>query len=306
MKKLLIAVLLGLTLLTGCTKSFKDESSKKTYTANILCSPTKQETLDIYEKNKEQTHVDVSKLPKCTNYKINSGGYDGLWSTIFIKPLAWLIIKLGQLVGNYGVSIMIIGLLLRVVMIPLTNKSTKMSEGMNKAKPELDKLERKYRGREDKDSMMMKSQEMMAIYKKFDISPMSGCLFSFIQLPLFFAFLEAVNRIPVFFEENLFMFQLGTTPWEGLSAGNYWYMIIVALIILTTFFSFKNMNMGVMDPAQAKQMKFMNIFMIVFISIASFGLPTAIALYWIVSSGFTVVMNLIMSAKRNKNKLVRK
>ena len=141
--------------------------------------------------------------------------------------------------------------------------------------------------------MMAKSQEMLLIYKKYDISPLSGCLFSFLQLPLFFAFLEAVYRVPAFFEKDFLVFNLGTTPLEGFKAGNYWYIILVLLIIGATYFSFKNMNVSG-DAEQAKQMKMMSTFMIVFISMVSFSLPTSIALYWIVSNGFTVVQNLIL------------
>ena len=164
---------------------------------------------------------------------------------------------------------------------------------MQKAQKDLDKLEKKYRGREDRDSMMAKSQEMMLIYKKYDINPFSSCLFAFLQLPIFFAFLEAVYRVPAFFEKNFLVFNLGTTPLEGIKAGNYWYIILVVLIILATVFSFKNMNMST-NKEQAKQMKMMTTFMIVFISFVSFGLPTSIALYWIVSNGFTVVQNLLL------------
>ena len=140
---------------------------------------------------------------------------------------------------------------------------------------------------------MAKSQEMLLIYKKYDISPLSGCLFSFLQLPIFFAFLEAVYRVPAFFEKNFLVFNLGTTPLEGFKAGNYWYIILILLIIGATYFSFKNMNVSG-DVEQAKQMKMMSTFMIVFISMVSFSLPTSIALYWIVSNGFTVVQNLIL------------
>ena len=56
---------------------------------------------------------------------------------------------------------------------------------------------------------------------------MSGCLVSFIQLPLFFAFLEAINRVPAIFEENFIGFQLGTTPMMGMQNGNFLYLIII-------------------------------------------------------------------------------
>ena len=189
---------------------------------------------------------------------------------------------------------MIVGLILRAIMFPLSKKSVNMSENMQKAQKDLNKLEKKYKGREaDRDAMMAKSQEMLLIYKKYDISPLSGCLFSFLQLPIFFAFLEAVYRVPAFFEKNFLVFNLGTTPLEGFKAGNYWYIILILLIIGATYFSFKNMNVSG-DAEQAKQMKMMSTFMIVFISIVSFSLPTSIALYWIVSNGFTVVQNLIL------------
>src|SRR5574344_1236513 len=256
-KKILILALV-LVLLSGCTKRFNvDLGDKKTksYVSNIICKPETKEMVKIYNENLDklkEEKVDYESLPACKNIKINSGGYEGLWTSIFVKPLAWLIVKLGIIVKSYGVSIMIIGLALRVAMMPLTKKSTNMSENMKKAQKDLNAIEKKYKGKEDKESMMAKSQETMIIYKKYNISPLSGCLFSFIQLPLFFAFLEAVYRVPAFFEETLWKFNLGKTPLEGFAEGNYWYIILVVLIILATYFSFKNMNVGG-DEAQAKQ-----------------------------------------------------
>lgn len=296
-KKILLLLLLTVMLFTGCTKRFTVEGENKTtksYVSNILCQPTTKEMKKVYEDNSDKVEVDVNKLVKCTNFKVNTGGYEGLWTSIFVKPLAWAIIQIGKLVKNYGLAIMLASLILRAVLFPFSKKSTMMSENMKKAKPDLDKLEKKYANKEDKDAMMKKSQEMMMIYKKYNISPMSGCLFAFLQLPIFFAFLEAIYRVPVLFEGKFLVFNLGTTPWEGISSGNYFYIILIALIIGTTFFSMRNMNNSSMNDDQAKQMKTMNYFMIAFISFASFSLPTAIALYWIVSSGFTVIQNIVI------------
>ena len=301
MKKKILILLVLLIALSGCTKRFTIEDSKtqksKTYVSNIICKPEKEDLIKIYEDNSEKLVVDYSKLPSCSNLKINSGGYEGLWSSIFVKPLAWIVIILGKLVKNYGLAIMIIGALLRIIMIPFTKKSTNMNDGMKKAQKELTALEKKYKGREDKESMMAKSQEMMFIYKKYNINPLSSCLFAFIQLPIFFAFLEAVYRVPAFFEENFWKFNLGQTPLEGFAKGNYWYVLIIILIIGSTYFSFKNMNVAG-DAAQEKQMKTMSIVMLVVISLTSFSLPTAIALYWIVSSSVTIIQNYI--SKRGK------
>ena len=278
MKKKILILFLMLFTLSGCTKRFnvvinEEKNQQKSYVSNILCKPETKELVDVYKNNDKKLLIKYEDLPKCSNLKINSGGYEGLWTSLFVKPLAWIIVKVGLIVKNYGLAIMIVGLILRLLMFPISKKSTNMNINMQKAQKDLDKLEKKYKGREDRDSMMAKSQEMMLIYKKYDINPFSSCLFAFLQLPIFFAFLEAVYRVPAFFEKNFLVFNLGTTPLEGIKAGNYWYIILVVLIILATVFSFKNMNMST-NKEQAKQMKMMTTFMIVFISFVSFGLPT--------------------------------
>lgn len=298
MRKKIIIILLILFSLSGCTKRFnvvidENKNEQKSYVSNILCKPETKELIEIYKANDKKLTIKYEDLPKCSNLKINSGGYEGLWTSLFVKPLAWVIVKVGLVVKNYGLAIMIVGLLLRLLMFPISKKSTNMNVNMQKAQKDLTKLEKKYQGKDDRDSMMAKSQEMMLIYKKYDINPFSSCLFAFLQLPIFFAFLEAVYRVPAFFEKDFLVFNLGTTPLEGFKAGNYWYIILVLLIIGATYFSFKNMNVSG-DAEQAKQMKMMSTFMIVFISMVSFSLPTSIALYWIVSNGFTVVQNLIL------------
>ena len=299
MKKKLLIILLILLTVSGCTKRFNvkiDDESQKSYVSNILCKPESEELNKIYNENKEElkkVDVDYDKLSSCKYLKINSGKYDGLWTSLFVKPLAWIIVKIGLLVKNNGLAIMIVGFLLRLALFPISKKSTNMSENMKKAQGDLNKLEKKYRGKDDRESQMAKGQEMMIIYKKYDINPMSSCLFAFLQLPIFFAFLEAVYRVPAFFENDFLVFNLGTTPLEGFKAGNYWYIILILLILGATYFSFKNMNTAG-DEMQAKQMKLMSNFMVIFIMIVSFSLPTSIALYWIVSNGFTVVQNLIL------------
>ncbi len=105
-----------------------------------------------------------------------------------------------------------------------------------------------------------------------------------------------MNRVPALFEDKFLGFQLGTTPIVGMSNGNYLYILLIILIIGTTYFSFK-LNGTATSPDQAKQMKTMSMFMIVFISIASFSLATGIALYWIASSVFTIGQNFLTKKK---------
>ncbi len=296
-KKILIILSITVLLTTGCTKSFKDEETKKMYTENILCKPTNEESLKAYENNE---NVDLEKLPNCEDLKVNSGGYEGLWTSILVKPLAWLIVKVGVLVNNYGLSIIILGILLRLLVLPLTKQTLNMSEGMKKANPELQRLEKKYSGRVDQESMMAKNQEMALIYKKYNINPFSGCLVSLIQLPLFFAFLEAIQRIPAILEEKLLWFDLGTTPWNAITSGSYYYIVIVLLIGASTYFSFKTTGNSSINEQQAQQTKMMTKMMTIFIIFMSFTLNVGIGLYWISTSAFGILQNYLLRKLNNK------
>lgn len=295
--KIFIVLFLVISL-TGCTKILKDSKGNvvvnkitgQNLTENILCQPTDENTIKIYKKNK----IEINKLPKCDNLTVFSGNYDGIWTTIFVKPLAFVIVKLGILFKNYGISIILVTLIIRLIMYPITKKTAEQSENMKKAKPELDFLEKKYKNKQDSDSMMMKSQEMMAIYKKYNINPMSGCLFSFIQIPLFFAFYESLNRLPAVFEGSFLGFKMGMSPMTGISNGHYQYLIIIILVIGATYLSFKLNATASMGKEQEQQMKMMTNMMIIFIGIASLSISTGIAIYWITNNTFTIIQNLIV------------
>ena len=202
-----------------------------------------------------------------------------------------------MLVKNYGLALIILGILLRLVINPITKKSTIQSENLKKAKPELDAIERKYKGKNDQESMMKKTQEVLMIYKKYEINPLTGCLFAIVQLPLLFAFLEAINRVPAIFEEKLLTIQLGTTTRIGLfKHGNILYGILLVLMILATYYTF-NINMSSTNEEQVAQKKITLIFMVVSLTLISLGLPSAISLYWVTSNAFTIVQNLLIKRR---------
>lgn len=310
----LLTIILVLLTLTGCgsTKYLQDDDKKiVTYEKtgqmlekDILCLPKKDgELYKIYEKYDKQLNFSVSELPSCTNFKITSNESSGLWEFLFVKPLAFLILKLGGLVGNLGVSLILIGLLIRIVLLPFSIKSAKQSQNMQKASPEIAKIERKYRNRTDNESLMDKSQETMLVYKKYKVNPMIGCLMAFIQLPLFFAFLQAIYRTPSIYEESLLTFNLGMTPLVGIKSGNYLYLLLIALIAISTYFSFKQTmsQTANQSPEMVKQMKMMLYIMLFMITYFSLSLPTALAFYWIVTYAFIAIQNVIIKMVTNKS-----
>ena len=302
-KIMLIIVLFLLLITTGCTKTLTDSTKKavknpetgQTLTKNILCQPVNKKTAKIYKKYK----VNIDKLPECKNFKVTSGKYEGLWTTFFVKPLSYILIKVGELVGNYGISVIIISLLIRLIAFPITKKTAMQSEIMKKAQPELNKLQKKYAGKQDQESMMKQNQEMMAIYKKYGINPMAGCLFAFLQLPIFIAFFEAVQRTPIIFEDKLLGLQLGTTPSVGISTVTFYaYLILMLLIAGTTFFSLKMNATGNMEDPTMKMMPTMMSIMIV---VTAIFMPTGLGIYWVTSNLFTIVQNKLVKRSKEVN-----
>lgn len=300
-KNKILTFILCLLLLTGCSKTLKDEDNQivkneetgQTITENVICKPQEQSTIEIYEKYE----IALEDLPECENFSpLNN--YEGLWTSLFVKPLAWVIIKIGILVNNYGLSIIITCLIIRLILYPITKKTAMQSEQIKQAQPELNKIEKKYENKTSTEDQNRKAQEMMMVYQKYKINPLSGCLLAFIQLPLLFAFFEAINRTPAIFEDKFLLFNLGTTPWVGISNGEYGYILLVVLIFLATLVSFRKTLKD--QSGQAANMKFTLYFMLALITYSSFTVASAVGIYWIASNLFTIVQNLLVERKKVK------
>lgn len=307
-----ILILLTILLLTGCTKQLKDTSGQvlrhpitgQGLVENVLCRPENEESIKKYE----EAGIDINKYPTCKEFSPFKTKYEGIWTSVFVKPLAWVILKIGYVVKDYGLALIIITIIIRLILYPLTNKTAMQSENLAKAKPELDRLEKKYAGKNDQDSMMKKSQEMMLIYKKYNINPLSSCLFAFIQIPLLIAIDEAMNRLPAIFEGKfLHIVDLGKTASSaftdvinGASALNLLYILLPIIVTLVTHFSFK-LNKTATETND-NMMKFMPIYMVGIIGFSSIFISTAICLYWITNSTFTIVQNLIVKRRAQNAK----
>ena len=332
-KKILLLLVVPI-LLTGCTKTLKNSDGKvvinevtgQNLTENILCRPTDKETIKLYKEN----NIDIDSLPycscesskieeevittnesgeevkeikkiECKSFNLLSGGYEGLWTSIFVKPLAYVILFFGNLTKNYGLGLIITSLIIRLIAYPVTRKTAMQSEYMKKAQPEMEKIEKKYANKDqnDKEVMMQKSQEMMMVYKKYNVNPISGCLLSFLQLPLFIAFLEAINRVPAIFEEKFLVYHLGTTPSVGIGNGNYWYILVVVIVAATTFFSFKATmkDQASTSSEMRQQQKMMTNMFTIMIIVMSIFMTTALDIYWMTTNLFTIVQNLIVRGK---------
>ena len=302
--KLKILLIISLVFLTtGCTTTLTDKDNKpvkneitgQNLTENILCRPTDIETIKVYEKN----GVNIKKLPKCEKFKITTGKYESLWTSFFIKPLAFIIITIGEMVKNYALAVIIVSLAIRLIAYPVTKKTALQSELMKKAQPEIERIQRKYKDKQDQESLMRQNQELVMVYQKYNINPMSGCLFSMLQLPLFIAFFEAVQRTPAIFEDKFLGLQLGTTPSVGITTSTFYvYALLVILIAATTYYSFKMNTTGNTQDPSMKMMPYMMTGMIV---ITSLFMPSGLGIYWVTSNVFTIIQNILVKRSKEAN-----
>ena len=257
-------------------------------------------TEDVIEKEEEtekDENLPSSDDDKCEEFSIFRGEYSGLWTAFFVKPLAWIILFIGKNLGSFGLGLVITSIIIRLIVYPMTKKSTMQAENMKKAQPELNRLEQKYANKDnnDRDQMMAKSQEMMLIYKKYNVSPMAGCLPALLQLPLFIAFLDAINRVPAIFEEVFVGFHLGTTPKTGIATGNWLYIVLTILVAVTTYFTMsKAQNNSIGNEETIKQTKMMSNMFTIMIIFMSVFMSSALNIYWIVSNGCTLLQNKLV------------
>ena len=299
--KLLGFLVLCLFLLTACVRPLKDDNkiitnpvTKQQLTENIVCQPEDKESIKVY--NKYKSKVDISKLPKCSEYMIFKGKYNGLWDSFFIKPLVVLLVQIGRLIKSYGLSIIIVTLILKLVTLPITISQIKQNKIMKEIQPELTKLEEKYAGKTDQASIMNKTREQAAIYKKYNLNPLSTIASGVLTAVIFIAFYESIMRTPVIFENVFIGFQLGTSPLTAFNSGKYIYLILVILNVLITYLTLKITQLNT-NKDSMQSMNTLFIVMPVIIGFMALVSPAALNIYWIVQSGFAFVQSYIINKR---------
>ncbi|MCQ2115664.1 MAG: membrane protein insertase YidC [Bacteroidales bacterium] len=192
-------------------------------------------------------------------------------------------------IKNYGLIILIMTILLKIVISPLTYKSYKSSAMTQVLKPEIDKLNEKYPKQED---AMKKQQAQMELYKKAGVNPMGGCLPMLIQFPILWAMFRffpasiELRQQPFLWAEDLSAYD------SVLNIGN-WHLSLFALLMAVTMFFFSKMNSKTMsnDPQMAP-MKFMTVWMMpIMMFFICNGLSSALSYYYLLSNIFTMIMN---------------
>ena len=205
--------------------------------------------------------------------------------TAIAKPLFWVLNKIHSMVGNWGWSIILLTILIKLLFFKLTEKQYNSMARMRKLQPRIQTL--KERHKENKQKF---NEEMMKLYKKEKVNPMGGCLPMLIQIPVFIA-LYWVLLESVELRQAPFMLWL-----QDLSSPDP-YFILPAINAAAMFMTQRLSPTPGMDPMQAKIMKFMPIGFSVMFAFFQSGL----VLYWAVNSSLSLLQQWIITKRIDAN-----
>ena len=253
---------------SGDDAALRDKNSAKEYSIDITSKPIPRllsdhelADLSLYfgPKEKDLLQSTRSTLALAIDYG---------WFAPIAMPLDWVLLFINKGVKNFGWSIVIFTIILRMAMFPLTRKSQQSMKEMQKLQPEMDKIRKKY-----PNDRMKQQEEMYALQRKYKINPMGGCLPMLVQIPVFFAFYKVL----------VVSIELRHAPWilwiPDLSSRDP--LLILPLIMgLSQFVMQRLTPMAGADPTQAKMMQMMPLvftFLMIYF-------PAGLLLYWTVSN----------------------
>lgn len=202
----------------------------------------------------------------------------GFWSKYIVYPLSWLITTTAVILGdNYGLSIVIVTLMIRLAILPLMIKQTRNSKAMQALQPEMAKLKEKYSSKDAKTQQQLQ-QETMKLFQTHKVNPLAGCFPLLVQMPILIGFYQAIIRTEAISTHNFLWFHLG--------APDPIYLLPI-IAGATTFLQQKIMMAG--TPNQNPQMQMMLYLMPVMILVFAINFPAALSLYWVVGNIFMIV-----------------
>jgi len=223
---------------------------------------------------------------------LNFGFFD-----IIAKPCVWLMNKLYSVIPNYGIAIIILTLLIKIVLWPLGSKSYKSMSEMKRIQPLMKEIREKYK--DDKKKM---NEEVMGLYRTYKINPLGGCLPMVVQLPVFFALYRMLyqaielRHAPFFLwivdlsaPDRLGHFAIKHVPFMEPPYG----IPVLTIIMGASMLLQQKMSPPMGDPTQAKMMMFMPvIFTVIFINFSS-----GLVLYWLTNNILSIAQQHYIQKK---------
>tara|TARA_Y100000590_G_scaffold325879_1_gene369770 strand:- start:1314 stop:2996 length:1683 start_codon:yes stop_codon:yes gene_type:complete len=288
-------------------KRFKSEFLSKDgkYKANFIISeptiinPNSSEESEIKAIAAAKEVAIIDEYAEKLNIEKFDLAIDWGWFYFFTKPLFFVIDYFFRLTGNFGMAIVIITALVRLIFFPLANYSFRSMAKMKVLQPEMIRLKELH-----KDDKVKLQQEMMALYKREKVNPISGCLPVLIQIPFFFAiykmlFVTIEMRHQPFFgwiqdlsaRDPTSIFNLfGLIPWDPPT-----FLMIGAWPILMglSMYLQQKLNPTPPDPIQAKIFMFFPLFLTIILA----PFPSGLVVYWTINNILTIAQQWVIIRK---------
>jgi len=244
-----------------------------------------------------------------------------MWTTIVIQPFVNVLLLINSLVHNFGVSIILFTILIRLLTHPLTVQQFKATKSMQKLQedPRYKKMQEKYKN--DKERL---AQEQMKLYKEHGVNPMGSCLPTLIQFPLIIGLYQSVIRAMAASPYELFRLERIVYPWLNNAAkllpleNQFLWMdlgqperinlfglsipFLAILVVITTFLQSKLIQPPSDGNDQAAMMtKSMSIYMPLLMGYMSYSLASGLALYFLASNVFGIVQYSLLGRSNWSN-----
>ena len=269
-------------------------SNKSATIQNLLYAGAKEvELLDIYEKQYSIPRLD---------FAIDFG-----WYYFLTKPFLYILIFFQNIFGNFGVSIILLTLLIKLVFFPLANKSYIAMQKMKELQPQLMRLKEMH-----KNDKVKLNQEMMALYKREKVNPAAGCLPILIQIPVFFAlykilFVSLEMRHAPFYlwindlsvaDPTSILNLFGLLPYDPNFLPKIINIGIWPLLMGGTMWLQQKLNPQPTDPIQAKIFTFLPIFFTFVLA----PFPSGLVIYWTANNVLSMGQQILIKKKMEKEK----
>lgn len=215
-----------------------------------------------------------------------SADSEGIWNRFFVYPFSWLLITIAQFFnGDYGLSIIAVTIIIRIVLLPLFIKQQNSAIAMKRLQPRMKELQEKYSSKNQAEAQKLQ-QEMMKLYREEGVNPMMGCLPILLQMPILMAFYFAIQRTEELAAHSFLWVDLGEPD-------PFFIFPILAgvMMFLQTKITAKDMPEN-MRPI----MMLMPVMMIV----AGIFLPSALSLYWATGGVFMIFQTLVFTKRKEK------
>jgi YidC/Oxa1 family membrane protein insertase len=212
------------------------------------------------------------------------------WFDAIARPALYLLNFFYGYVGNYGIAIILVTMLIKILFWPIAQKGLKSMKNMQKIQPKMAKLKEKYKN--DKERL---NQEMMGLYKTYKVNPLGGCLPMFLQIPVFFALYKVLLQS---IELRHAPFMLWITDLSapdrlmiGMDIPYLGGIPVLTLLMGGSMFLQQKMTPSPADPTQAKIMMFLPvIFTFMFLNFAS-----GLVLYWLVNNLLSIAQQYFIN-----------